>query len=177
KLIVRFCRRLQSPERHGHHIVVYAGNFRRADGRGEKASRIEHRRLLAHRHEADDEVPLQGKLSHEAQEVRFARAESAPYEGSLRLPSLLEELRAAAKRIEERVDQAPVLFPQLAYGCAVRNSGAQGFNCAARLDRRPVRHGPASVCKRLDSNRTRAASGLSRPVARTSSDTRIFRAS
>ena len=71
-------RGLQPRERHGHHVVVGAANVGGADRRREQPGGIEQRRLLAHRHEADDEVPLERELPHEAEQVRFAGPESAP---------------------------------------------------------------------------------------------------
>src|SRR5271166_483737 len=168
---------LQSRERNGHHIVVRAGNLRDTDRRGEQPGRIEHRSFLADRHDADDEIPFQGKLAHVAEQMRFARAETAPNEISLGLPTLVETLTAAPKRVEKGIDHNAVPFPQKADGRPVGNPGPQSFNRAARLDGRMIAHHAASVVGcRSECNRTRAASGLSLPAARTSSHTRILSA-
>ena len=74
----------------------------RADRRGEQPGRIEHRSFLADRHEADDEIPFQGKLAHVAEQMRFARAETAPNEISLGLPTLVETSDRSARASRER---------------------------------------------------------------------------
>ena len=172
-------RGLQPRERHGHHVVVRAANVGGADRRREQPGGIEQRRLLAHRHEADDEVPLERELPHEAEQVRFAGPEIRPRPDFPRPAA--PSSRSTAQRsseVEKAIDQRSVSLAQKAYGRPVGNPGAQSFNRAARFDRRTLVHHAASdsAC-RPDSNRTRLASGLSRPAARTSSHTRIFSAS
>jgi hypothetical protein len=95
--IIRLRLRLEPRERSGHHVVVRAANLRRADRRREQPSRIEQRRLLADRHEADDEIPFQRKLAHRPEQMRLPRAETAPDEHSLGLPAIVETLSAALK--------------------------------------------------------------------------------
>src|SRR5260370_18212393 len=108
----------------------------------------------------------------------FFFKQKTAYEISLDLPTLVEALSAAPERLEKGIDQSAVSFPEKAYGRPIGNPGPQSFNRAPRLYGRMVAHHAASVVGcRPECNRTRAASGLSRPVARTSSHTRILSAS
>ena len=173
----RLCVRLQSPERDGHQVIVGPLNLRRTDRGEEKPSRIEHRRFFADRYEADNKVALKRQLPHVAEQMRFARSESAPNESSLGLTRDFEPLSAPPQEVEERIDQSAVMLAKQPDSGPVGNAGAQSFNGAARRDLREFVHQAGSTIDwDLGSIRTKAASGLSRSVATTSSSTRAFSA-
>ena len=170
--------RLQSRERNGHEIIVGALNLSRTDGREVKARRIEHRRFFADRHHADDEVALKRQFPHVTEQMRFARSEAAPNEGSLRLTLHFQAVGAPGKGIEEGIDQSAIVLAEQPDSGPVGNPGAESFDRAARRKLRKLIHYTCSTidCD-LDSIRTRAARGLSRSVETTSSNTRAFSAS